>query len=193
MIQRKKLTKLEWLEINGFSGDGVSYLVLGNSYPIKDALKEAGFKFSNLLRWHGSNCNFELPEGCFYKELHYDEVFTWNEEDGITYMKDGARETLELIFNPPIESDSEWVGEIGDRLQDVPVIVRNITGYDSAYGYKYVYTLEDEEGNLYTWFTTSQQAVARDTFITFSGRIKAHVKYKGAKTTQMTRCKFSQD
>jgi phosphopentomutase len=57
-----------------------------------DALKEAGFKFSPLLRWHCGNCDFELPENCSYQKLEYHEVFTWSEEDGITFMKEGARD-----------------------------------------------------------------------------------------------------
>ena len=78
---KRKITKTEWLEMNGFSEYGVTYLVLGNSYPIKDDLKENGFKFSPLLRWHGDTNDFDLPEGCYYKEFCFDEVFIWNEED----------------------------------------------------------------------------------------------------------------
>jgi hypothetical protein len=81
MAFKRKITKTEWLEANGFSEYGVTYLVLGNSYPIKDSLKDAGFKFSPLLRWHGGNCDFELPEGCYYKELQFEDVFVWNEEE----------------------------------------------------------------------------------------------------------------
>ena len=184
----KKITKSEWLEVNGFSGYGVTYLVLGNSYSIKDKLKEAGFKFSPLLRWHDSNCDFKLPEGCEYKELHYEDIFIWDEESHTTFMKDGAREKIDLIFNPIVESNSQFVGEIGERLRDVLVSIRNIGGFDSAYGYKWVYTFEDEEGNRYTWFTTSQQGVSIGARVSLTGTIKAHVEYKGAETTQLTRC-----
>ena len=184
----KKITKSEWLEVNGFSGYGVTYLVLGNSYSIKDKLKEAGFKFSPLLRWHDSNCDFKLPEDCEYKELHYEDIFIWDEESHTTFMKDGAREKIDLIFNPIIESNSQFVGEIGERLRDVLVSIRNIGGFDSAYGYKWVYTFEDEEGNRYSWFTTVQQSVSIGMKVFLTGTIKAHVEYKGAETTQLTRC-----
>ena len=46
MITKEKVTKGKWLEENGFSHLGETYVVMGNSYSIKDALKEAGFKFS---------------------------------------------------------------------------------------------------------------------------------------------------
>ena len=186
----KKITKTEWLEANGFSEYGVTYLVLGNSYPIKDELKEAGFKFSTLLRWHCGNCDFELPENCHYKELQYEDIFIWSEEDNVTFMKEGAREKIEEIFNPKVEYHSDYVGEIGERLRNVKVSIRTIGGFDSAYGYKWVYTFEDESGNLFTWFTTVQQAVSCDDVFSLTGTIKAHVEYKGARTTQLTRCKL---
>ena len=184
----KKLTKTEWLTVNGFSEYGVTYLVLGNSYPIKDELKDSGFKFSPLLRWHGPEANYVLPETCSYYELHYEDLFTWDEDSHTTFMKEGAREKIDLIFNPPVESNSQFVGEIGERLRDIPMRVRNIGGYNSAYGYKWVYTFEDSDGNVYSWFTTSQQAVSVGMNCVVTGTVKAHVEYKQVFTTQLTRC-----
>ena len=184
----KKMTKTEWLAVNGFSEYGITYLVLGNSYPIKDELKEAGFKFSPLLRWHGPEANYALPENCNYYELRYEDLFTWDEESKVTFMKEGAREKIDLIFNPPVESNSQFVGEIGERLRDIPMRVRNIGGFDSAYGYKWVYTFEDEDENVYSWFTTSQQAISVGMNCIVTGTIKAHVEYKKVFTTQLTRC-----
>lgn len=184
----KKLTKTEWLTVNGFSEYGVTYLVLGNSYPIKDELKEAGFKFSPLLRWHGPEANYALPENCSYYELRYEDLFTWDEDSHTTFMKEGAREKIDLIFNPIVESNSQFVGEIGERLRDIPMRVRNIGGYNSAYGYKWVYTFEDNDGNVYSWFTTSQQAVSIGMNCIVTGSIKAHVEYKSVFTTQLNRC-----
>ena len=184
----KKMTKTEWLAVNGFSEYGVTYLVLGNSYPIKEDLKEAGFKFSPLLRWHCSNCDFELPEDCEYKELYYEDLFTWDEDSHTTFMKEGTREKIDLIFNPIVESNSQFVGEIGERIRNIPMRVRNIGGFDSAYGYKWVYTFEDEDENVYSWFTTSQQAISVGMNCIVTGTIKAHVEYKKVFTTQLNRC-----
>lgn len=191
-MTKRKITKTEWLEANGFSEYGTTYLVLGNSYPIKDALKEEGFKFSPLLRWHCGDCDFELPETCHYKELQFDDIFVWDEESKVTFLKEGAREKIEEIFNPKVEYYSDYVGEIGERIRNVKATVRSIGGFDSAYGYKWVYTLEDEGGNLYTWFTTSQQSVSNGYVVSLTGTIKAHVEYKGARTTQLTRCRFEE-
>jgi hypothetical protein len=185
---KRKITKTEWFEVNGFSEYGVTYLVLGNSYPIKDTLKEEGFKFSPLLRWHADNCDFVLPEGCYYKELQFEDVFTWSEEENVAFMKEGAREKIEEIFNPKVVYNSDYVGEIKERIRDIPVEVRAIGGFDSAYGYKWVYTFIDEDGNLYTWFTTAQQTVTLGDRVILTGTVTAHVEYKGARTTQLNRC-----
>ena len=187
------MTKDEWLKTNGFNPFGVTYLVLGNSYPIKQNLKDEGFKFSPLLRWHGPECKYQLPITCFYKELNYEEVFEWNEAEGVTFMKEGARDMIENIFNPKEESTSDYVGEIGERFRNIPVFVKYIRGFDSDFGYKYVYTFEDDYGNLFSWFTTVQIAAAAGSRGMLSGTIKNHSEYKGVKTTQLSRCVFSPD
>lgn len=185
------MDKQEWLKINGFNSVGVTYLVLGNSYPIKQQLKESGFKFSPLLRWHGPDNEFQLPNGCFYKELSYDEVFEWDDKDGVTFMREGARDIIEDIFNPQEISNSEYVGEIGERFRGTQVYIKSIRGFDSEFGYKYVYTFEDDYGNLYSWFTTVQLPATAGAKGTLSGTIKNHTEYKGAKTTQLSRCIFT--
>ena len=188
----KKFTKGEWLKYNGFSVKGITYLVIGNSYSIKDDLKEAGFKFSPLLRWHAETDTFELPDVCSYYALEYDDLFEWDEETGTSFMKEGARDRIELIFNPPIDiSRSCYVGDIGERLTGIETTVRNISGFDSPYGYKWVYTFEDINGNLFSWFTTTQHPLSLGLAVTVTGTVKAHAEYKGARTTQLTRCRLS--
>ena len=94
------MTKSEWLKINGFSDDGVAYLIAGNSYPIKDALKEAGYKFSPLLRWHGPTDSFILPlDGeTWYEQITFDEYFSWNDELGVAFMKEKTRDRVSYII-----------------------------------------------------------------------------------------------
>jgi hypothetical protein len=185
------VTKDEWLKTNGFNTFGVTYLVLGNSYPIKQNLKDEGFKFSPLLRWHGPECKYLLPPTCFYKELKYEEIFLWSDTEQTTFMKEGSRDILENIFNPKEESTSNYVGEIGERFYNLPVVVKNIRGFDSDFGYKYVYTFIDNNGNLFSWCTTVQIAAAAGSSGMLSGTIKNHTEYKDVKTTQLSRCIFT--
>lgn len=184
----KKLTKSEWLKVNGFSKDGETYIVMGNSYKIKDNLKEAGFKFSPLLRWHTDNDKYDLPDGCHYCILEYNQIFIWDEEKGVTFMQEGARDFLEDLFNPPRESKSEYQGEIGEYLTCPHCEVSNISGYSGPYGYTWIYTFRDIKDNEYTWFTTVNKSLAVGMHCYVFGTVKAHNEYKGVKTTVLTRC-----
>lgn len=183
----KKMSKVEWLKFNGFTPNGVTYLVVGNSYPIKDELKEAGFKFSSLLRWHSGNPLIELPPECVYLEFKYDDYFIWDENTHTSFLQNGARERIELIFNPTIEVHSKFVGKVGDRIRDIIMTVRAASGYESAFGYKWVYTFEDEAGNYYSWATTNHQCICIGAKYNISGTIKDHLVYKNIPTTQLTR------
>ena len=191
-MTKEKMTKSEWLKINGFSANGVTYIVMGNSYKIKDGLKEIGFKFSPLLRWHGKTDVYVLPPDCYYHKLHYKDIFAWDEEKGVTFMKDGARDFLENLFNPPRASKSEYQGQIGEKLTISNVEVSNVGGYASPYGYTWVYTFRDGQDNEYTWFTTVNKALAVGMNFALSGTVKEFKEYKGVKTTVLTRCKIGE-
>jgi hypothetical protein len=187
---KQKMTKGKWLEDNGFSNNGISYLILGNSYPIKDDLKEAGFKFSNLLRWHGSDNTFNLPADCSYTAIDFNDFFVWDEEQRVAFMKEKARENLNLIFNPPMESASKYVGSVGDKLENLCCEVKNICGYDTVYGYRWVYNFIDENKNEYSWHSTVNKSLSAGMWLEISGTIKEHKEYRGIKNTVLTRCKI---
>lgn len=185
------LTKDKWLEMNGFSPFGVTYLIIGNSYSIKEELKNNGFIYSPLLRWHAAEMgDIALPEGCSFKKIEFDELFTWDPEQNAVFMLPGTREKLTEIFNPIEITNSEYVGEIGERLRDIPVTIKNISGFDSVYGYKWVYVFVDENENIYSWFTTTSQPVNIGERFKLTGTVKGHVIYKGSKNTQLSRCKL---
>lgn len=189
-MTKEKMTKENWLKANGFSMDGKTYIVMGKSYGIKEALKAAGFKFSPLLRWHGESNEFELPADCYYQVLTYNEIFTWDEEKGVTFMKEGMRDVLDALFNPPRESNSEYQGEIDQKLIIPNCEVVQIGGYAGAYGYTWIYTFKDEKGNEYSWFTTVNKALSVGMKCDVTGSVKDFKEYKGVKTTVLTRCKL---
>ena len=189
---KEKMTKSEWLKANGFSEHGVTYVVMGNSYKIKDELKDMGFKFSPLLKWHCEDNNYQLPPECSYYALRYEDVFVWNEENGVTYMQEGARLLLENLFNPPRDSKSEYQGAIGEKIALPSVKVVNVGGYAGAYGYTWVYTFKDGNDNEYSWFTTVNKALAVGMECMLSGTVKEYKEYKGVKTTVLTRCKIGE-
>ena len=187
------MTKGKWLEENGFSPQGKTFIVMGNSYAIKDELKEARFKFSVNLRWHAATTEFELPKDCYYHEVSYNDLFSWNEELGTTFMKENTRAYLENLFNPPKESKSEFVGQPGDKIPALICKVIHVGGFQSAYGYKWLYIFLDENGNEYIWFTTSQQPFSKGSEYEIAATIKEHSEYKGVKQTVLIRCKINKE
>lgn len=189
-MTKEKMTKSEWLKANGFSEDGKTYLVIGNSYGIKDDLKAKGFKFSPLLRWHGDSNEYALPSNCYYYVLYYSQIFIWNEEQGVTFMKEGARDFLDNLFNPPRQSLSKYQGSIGDKLNISNCEVVNVGGYAGGYGYTWIYTFRDKCENEYSWFTTVNKALSIGMICNVTGTIKEFKEYKGVETTVLTRCKI---
>ena len=53
-------------------------------------------------------------------------------------------------------------------------------------GTYYVHTLEDMDGNVYTWMT-SARALEKGTLVRMDATVKKHEEYKGIKQTYLTR------
>ena len=188
-MEKQKITKGKWLEENGFSNREITYFILGNSYSIRNGLKEIGFKFSPLLRWHGPHNKYVLPPDCKYHEMSFNDLFVWNEELGAAFLKEDTREILDKLFNTPRESVSKYVGVVGDKIENIYVKVINCGGYDTAYGYRWFYVFLDENENEYIWYASVNKSLSQGMWVNLSGEIKDHKEYKGAKQTVLTRCK----
>lgn len=81
---------------------------------------------------------------------------------------------------------SEWVGDIGSRIEVKVAEVTCITGWETQWGYTKIYKIVDEAGNIFTWKTSS---LVEGDIKTIKGTVKAHNDYKGTKQTEITRCK----
>ena len=189
-IRRKKFAdKLEWLEYNNFSKDGIAYCITGdNTYNIKDWLKEQGCTYSPLLKWHIAE-PIDLPEGYFIKEVKFDDIYTW--EDNDAWEKESAKGFLKKLFALEKEpSNSEWIeGNIGDRVRNMTARVMKIRGFNGAWGYTSVYTFKSGE-NILTWFTQSDPEIEENDLIDITFTIKNFTEYLGEKQTQISRPKI---
>lgn len=88
---------------------------------------------------------------------------------------------------------SQWVGNEGDRIEVRNMTIRLLTGWDTDYGYTYLYKFVDEQGNTYTWKTGKWlgegDEIRDDQRISLKGTIKKHSEYNGELQTELTRCK----
>lgn len=86
------------------------------------------------------------------------------------------------------QNSSEYVGQVKQRLE-LNVTCKKIFGYDTEFGYKQVFTFNDENGNELVWKTTSCPEIAEGDELTIKGTIKEHYIYDGVKQTSISRVK----
>ena len=190
-IKAEGITKRsEWLKKNGFNENGDTYVLIGlDSYSIKNELKEAGWKYNQTLRWHSPS-----PRG--YEEnvykINWTEAYTssiWGE----MYPIQGVQQKIDNVIKEAMPaSTSEWIGEKGDKILNLPVTLVSIRGFQGKYGFSQVIKFKTEEENVLTWFTTVNIKIAEGDNCVLSGTIKSLDTYNNEKITVMTRCKLSE-
>lgn len=193
--------RAEFLEHEGFNVDGVTFVVIGNTFAIKDELKAAGAKFNYVLGWHFA----DKPEAYASVELTVTECF-W-ENDVAALHWNGTAEIQELIKSrtPHEASASEYLGEVGKKLTIAATLKKSFS-FENTFGYQttttYIHNFEDAEGNVIIWKTTNsliEYTCPEDkpghyeahpfTTGVLAGTVKEHSEYKGIKQTVLTRCK----
>ena len=199
----------EFLKSRGFSVDGFAWIVMGNTFEIKDQLKAAGARYDNIFGWHFDHEVKEFPtvrisiEDKLTRLSMNPETLAEEYEDTVGYYyNDGTlsfgdewvvflhlkemREKWEADHAPK----TEWYGSIKDKV-DLSVKLIRRGNYDTMYGVTHVYTFEDAQGYQLVWKTGTflEQEVGAQ--VNLKGTIKAHSEYKGIKQTELTRCKVA--
>ena len=89
-------------------------------------------------------------------------------------------------------STSNYVGEVGERIDIDVVEFACVHSYETIYGLHRIYKFRDDKDNVFVWktsvFVPDPKLVVR-----VSGTVKNHKEYNGVKETEMTRCKFSKE
>ena len=183
-VQARAKAFKRWLELNGFNEDGETYLIYGNTYPIKDELKARGYKFSKELKWHGPAA-VDVPEDCFVEKICWSNIYNWNEDSCEMQFSENWNDVINEIFSK--NSNGEYFGEIGERIRDVPVVLESLGSFDGAYGTSYVYRFNANGAQL-IWFTSSWKNLDEGAQYTLTGTVKKHEIYGNVKTTYLSRC-----
>lgn len=187
----------EWLEREGFNAEGTTYLVLGNTYEMREELKANGAKFNYILGWHMAD-----PKHFDVVSLNVEQVTyrTWDgrydyerDPEGIealiAKLKEDAEQELKTKRGEHI---SEYIGTVGERRDFVCKMVGHFT-YESHYSYygetNHIYKFEDENGDIIVWNTCSWLEDDKTEY-RFKATVKEHSEYKGEKQTVITRPKF---
>ena len=98
-MAKSEENKKIWLEQNGFSAQGITYAIVGDTYAIKDWLKENGYKFNPILKWHGPEELLDLPEGYHTIEFNFDDLYEWYPMIKAAHPFENAKQKIEKAFS----------------------------------------------------------------------------------------------
>jgi hypothetical protein len=181
----------EFFQKQGFNENGKTYVVLGNTYSVKDQLKELGCKWCNLIGWHSpvkfDGFEFVEIDADDVYEKDYAGIYRWN------YWKRNGEETFsEKIrlaneeFKRQTPSKSEHQFNVGQKVEVELKVVRT-AGYETIYGVTYINIMEDKDGNIFVWKTGTY--FDEGSTVVLRGTVKGHSEYDGVKQTELTRCR----
>ena len=183
---------------NGFDAQGNMWIVLGNSYELKDSLKEMGCKFIKALSCWSSDHELESIKTI---KVHASDLYESDEAGVYLWRWMKVSEGLAIIqqANDDLrasESKSTYVGKIGDKIE-VKARLTRCHSYDSTFNHHTVTTFinifTDEAGNVYVWKSTAYFDAGLDDQVILKGTVKDHSEYNGIKQTILTRCKVTKE
>jgi len=91
---------------------------------------------------------------------------------------------------------SQYVGEVGKRIEFHPASAKIVTSWFTQFGVTHIWRILDENGNVFTWKTSISNLDSYKNGETIApkcikGTVKAHTDYKGICQTELTRCRMS--
>lgn len=188
----------EMLAKHNFNADGKQYAVYGDTYPIRQELKDAGAKWNNILKaWVFA----EKPSQYDVVEIDWQEyMFISDYRNDLDVLIDysyGRKDGAKLVKGKIPQDDvkiSEYVGSIGERIDKVVTLNRVFT-WTQQIGWMsqtmFCYKFIDESGNVLVWKTSSSNLLDQEgNTIHINGTIKAHDTYNAEKQTALARVKM---
>ena len=175
----------------GFNSEGKMYVVCGgDTYAIKDQLKALGARFDYNFKWFLSN-PVELPEGYQLCEFSFDELYDYAPLTKWANLKEGVSDIIKgRLQELKTATDTKYYpAEVKDKIS-VQATLAAVRGFDSMYGYTYIYTFTLDE-YVFVWMTAKDLDIEVNTTVDLAGTIKGFEDYAGQKQTQVTRCKVS--
>ena len=191
LIDNAETYKLEVAKKLGFSDEGKIYIVCGgDTYAIKDQLKELGARFDYTFKWFFSK-EVELPEGYKLCEVGFDEVYDYEPRTKWATFKPNVKDILsaKLLESNPPKTTKFYPAAPKDKIS-VTAKLASVRGFDSMYGYTYVYTFTLDD-YVFVWMTAKNLEIEDGSTVELSGTIKGFEDYQGRATTYLTRCKIS--
>ena len=184
----------EWLTRNCFTPTGITAVYVGiNSFEMKDTLKEEGWKYSPAFGWRIADESALDRYGADNVALiHVDKMVSFNLYGEGYWLATAENMVRQIRESKRPESKSQWIGEEGSKVVDIPIKITRISGFASQFGWTDVVTMMQNE-NIITWFTSSNISsleVGKEYLL--SATVKEHTEYKGERQTKIVRPKFKE-
>lgn len=108
----------------------------------------------------------------------------------VAYLKELERRNENEIRKAELNNIT-YFGTVGEKIKNIEVTGRCVAGYDTQFGYTYIYKFTDNENHVFIWKTgncidTNDKGAFTGTI---NGTIKAHDEYNNERQTILTRCK----
>lgn len=188
-LTREQEAKRNWLEYNNFDENGNTFIVLGDSYSIKDKLKSLGFKYSNYIKWHCAT--FSDDWDFMVKQVNVNDFYHWVPGVKGYLISEEGKSKLKMIY-AEAPSKEELVGNIGERISvEVSFIGRR--AIDSNWGAASLFMFDTLDHQRLIWNTTTCPIVPNaDTFMLTATVKKIGFDSTGHKVTYITRAKMEE-
>ena len=191
----------EFFEKQGFDEEGRTWAVLGNTYSIKEELKEKGARWMQpIQKWVFNHEVEEYPtvelsvDDIYYKD--YTLTYRWNnfrsfsKESAFVETFSKKIEDAEKTLSSKEADSSEYVGEVSEKISITAKYNRSFH-FESTFGTQYIHRFTTEEGNTLVWKTGKSLDFEEGKEVSITGTVKSHDEYRGEKQTQLIRCKIS--
>lgn len=180
------------LEENGYDVECPQiFVVIGdNTYAVKDELKALGCKYKPEFGWYCTHA-VDVPVNYGMVGIPFDQVCDWNPVTRRISVKENAKEIADAAKRETMpKSNSDFIGDIKQRLRDMEVMLTGCRTVESYYGVSLVYTFKQGE-NVLIWFCSGKgidPEIEVGQMVLLTGTVKDHKEYNGVKQTYLTRC-----
>lgn len=182
--------KVKWLIRNGFTENGYTYIIMGDSYSIKERLKSLGYKYSNYIKWHAPFL-YEGNSDIVTKKINVDDYYIWAPGQKAYIITTEGEEKFKKLYSAAVQSNTEWYGNIGEKFSRLKVTLTQTRAKQTDWGKTVSYFFKDEENHLLVWNTQTVPIIPQGNFY-LTATIKSHYlnKKNNEKITYIQRAKI---